>query len=130
MPLLARLLLCEIFVTSAYSKLFGWESNVSYLASKHITNPALVDIMLVGALLIEGLGALCLITGFQARIAGLIMFIYMIGVGVIFHNFWALEGMARATNWMHFQKNMGIMGGLLMVAAFGPGRYSLGAGKT
>ena len=110
--LLARWLISIIFVTSAYSKIFGWSSNVEYMHSKHMPAAAL---LLAGALLVEAGGSLCLITGFGARIAATMMFFYMIPVTFLLHEFMSVN----------FQKNLGIMGGLLMIAAFGPGGIAL-----
>lgn len=115
-----------IFLTSAYSKAFGWDGNVQYLATRHFTNSILVSLMLGSALVIEFGGALCLISGFQARIAGFVMAVYLTAATLIFHNYWVLSGMPRATMFMHFQKNLGIIGGLLMVAALGPGSLAFG----
>jgi len=113
LPLLGRLLLSVIFVTSAISKSFSWDSNVEYMTSKHMP---LIPVLLVAALLVEGLGSLCLIAGFAARLAATVMFLYMIPVTLL-HGFMST----------HFQKNLGIMGGLLMIAAFGPGRLAVSA---
>jgi putative oxidoreductase len=127
LALLGRLCLSLIFLTSAYSKMFSWQSNVQYIATRHLTNPILVSLMIGGALLIELGGAICLISGFQARIAGFVMAIYLTAVTLVFHNYWIITNeMARATMFMHFQKNLGIIGGLLMVAALGPGSIALG----
>jgi putative oxidoreductase len=116
-----------IFLTSAYSKAFGWASNVQYVGTRHFTNPIVVSLMLGGALVIEFVGALCLISGYQARIAAFVMAIYLTTVTLIFHNFWTITSeMARATMFMHFQKNLGLIGGLLMVAALGPGAWAIG----
>ncbi len=83
--------------------------------------------MLGGALVIEFGGALCLISGYQARIAGFVMAVYLTTVTLIFHNYWMITNeMARAVMFMHFQKNLGLIGGLLMVAALGPGTFALG----
>ena len=112
--LLARWLISIIFVTSAYSKLFGWSANVEYLNSKHM--PA-VTLLLVVALIVEAAGSFCLITGLGARIAATVMFFYMIPVTFLLHEFMSVN----------FQKNLGIMGGLLMITAFGPGRIALEA---
>jgi putative oxidoreductase len=112
-PLIGRLLLSVIFFTSAISKSFGWAGNVEYMSSKHLP---LIPLLLAAALLIEALGSLCLITGFAARLAATVMFLYMIPVTFL-HDFMGTQ----------FQKNLGIMGGLLMVASFGPGRFALGA---
>jgi putative oxidoreductase len=115
-----------IFLTSAYSKAFGWSGNVQYVATRHFTNPILVSVMLGGALAIEFGGALCLISGYQARVAGLVMALYLTTVTLVFHNYWILSGTPRAVMFMHFQKNLGLIGGLLMVAALGPGSFALG----
>ena len=110
--LLARWLVSIIFVTSAYSKLFGWSANIEYMHSKHM--PAAV-FLLAAALVVEATGSFCLITGFAARIAATVMFFYMIPVTFLLHEFMSVN----------FQKNLGVMGGLLLIAAFGPGRISL-----
>jgi putative oxidoreductase len=113
-PLIGRLFLSVIFFTSAISKSFGWAGNVEYMSSKHLP---LIPLLLAAALLIEALGSLCLITGFAARLAATVMFLYMIPVTFLLHDFMGTQ----------FQKNLGIMGGLLMIASFGPGRLALSA---
>lgn len=80
--------------------------------------------MLGIALLIEAAGVLCLIAGWQARAAAFVMFIYLGVVSVLLHNFWAAQGAAAGGMQTQFLKNLGIMGGLLMIAAHGPGRWS------
>ena len=110
--LLARWLISVIFVTSAYSKIFGWSANVEYIHAKHM--PA-ASALLAAALIVEAAGSFCLITGFGARIAAAVMFFYMVPVTFLLHEFMSVN----------FQKNLGIMGGLLMIAAFGPGRIAL-----
>ncbi|HEX3121114.1 MAG TPA: DoxX family protein [Candidatus Acidoferrum sp.] len=110
--LLARWLISIIFATSAYSKIFGWSANIEYMHSKHM--PAVAALLAV-ALVIEAAGSFCLITGFAARIAATVMFFYMIPVTFLLHEFMSVN----------FQKNLGVMGGLLLIAAFGPGRIAL-----
>lgn len=110
--LLARWLITIIFATSAYSKIFGWSANIEYMHSKHM--PAAAALLAV-ALVIEAAGSFCLITGFAARIAATVMFFYMIPVTFLLHEFMSVN----------FQKNLGVMGGLLLIAAFGPGRIAL-----
>jgi len=112
LPLLGRLLLSVIFVTSTISKLYSWDSNVQYMASKHMTH---IAVLLGTALIIEGLGSLSLISGFETRIAASILFLYLIPVTFLLHDFMSTQ----------FEKNLGIMGGLLMLAANGPGRVSV-----
>jgi putative oxidoreductase len=112
--LLARWLISIIFVTSAFSKMFGWSVNVEYMHSKHM--PA-ATLLLAAALVVEAVGSFCLITGLGARAAATAMFFYMIPVTFLLHEFMSVN----------FQKNLGLMGGLLMIAAFGPGRIALEA---
>jgi putative oxidoreductase len=86
--------------------------------------------MLGGALVIEFGGALFLISGYQARVAGFVMAVYLTAVTLIFHNYWIIANeMPRAVMFMHFQKNLGLIGGLLMVAALGPGSLALGINR-
>jgi putative oxidoreductase len=114
LALIGRCLISLIFVTSAISKIFGWNANVEYMASKHMHA---IPLLLGAALLIEVLGPICLITGFAARAAAAVMFLYLVPVTFLLHEF-------MSTN---FQKNVGIMGGLLMIVALGPGKFTLGS---
>jgi putative oxidoreductase len=51
--------------------------------------------------------------------------LHLIPTTAIFHNFWALQGMEQQDNMINFLKNLAIMGGLLVLAANGPGSYSI-----
>lgn len=112
LPLLARLLLAVLFFTASIAKIRAWDSNVEYIASRHLPFPA---VLLAGALVVELATWIALATGVRARLVAAIAFVYMIPVTLVFHKF-------LSTN---FQKNLGMMGGLLMVAVYGPGRLVL-----
>ena len=122
-PFAARILICAIFVQGAFGKIFGWSGQQEYMASHGMR---FIPPLLAAALVIEVLGVLALLTGCHARIAALVMFVYLGIVSVMLHNFWAASGMSAATGQTQFLKNVGIMGGLLMVVAFGPGRWAIG----
>jgi putative oxidoreductase len=85
----------------------------------------LIPTMLGTALLIEAAGVLCLVAGWPARAAAFVMFLYLGVVSVLLHNFWAAQGTTAGGMQTQFLKNVGIMGGLLMIAAYGPGRWSV-----
>jgi putative oxidoreductase len=125
-PLLARLFISAIFVQGALGKIAGWKGQASYMQS-HQLPAQLIPAMLAIALLIEAAGVLCLIVGWQARAAAFVMCLYLGVVSVLLHNFWAFQGMTAAGMQTQFFKNVGIMGGLLMIAARGAGRWSLDA---
>jgi uncharacterized membrane protein YphA (DoxX/SURF4 family) len=54
----------------------------------------------------------------------------MIPTTVFFHLMPALQGMDRMGNIMHVEKNLAIMGGLLILAVHGAGRYSCDAARA
>ena len=120
---IGRLLIVYIFATSGLAKIFDWSGNVQYMSTRHLP---LIPALLAIAMLIEVLGSICLVTGLYARAAAFIMFLYLTAVTVLFHNYWAFSGMLAGTQETHFRKNLAIMGGLLMIAAQGPGKWALG----
>lgn len=123
-PFLGRLLITYIFATSGIAKVFSWSGNIAYMSTRHL--PALPVLLAIAAIIELG-GSLCLVTGYQARVAALVMFFYMLILTLLFHNYWAassaqLAGMQET----HFRKNLAIMGGLLVLVYAGPGRWALG----
>jgi putative oxidoreductase len=52
--------------------------------------------------------------------------LYTTAVTILFHNYWASSDMMAAMQETHFRKNLAIMGGLLMLAYSGPGKWALG----
>jgi putative oxidoreductase len=123
LPFVARLFLAAIFVQGALGKIFGWSGQAQYMARHGMR---FVQPLLGVALTIEALGVLCLVLGVKARAAAAIMCLYLLAVSVLLHNFWAVQDPAAAGNLQtHFLKNLAISGGLLMVAAYGPGRWAV-----
>jgi putative oxidoreductase len=122
-PLIGRLMISYIFATSGIAKVFSWSGNVAYMGTRHLP---LIPVLLAAALVIELAGSVCLVTGYQARIAAFVMFLYTTAVTVLFHNYWASSDMMAAMQETHFRKNLAIMGGLLMLAFSGPGKWALG----
>lgn len=120
LPLLARWAITAEFVIAALGKSFGWSGQAAYMASQGMT---MIAPLLGAALVIEAAGSLCLITGFKTRPAAAIMCVYLGIVSVRLHGFWHMTGMAAGVNETHFFKNLGMMGGLLMIAVYGPGRW-------
>ncbi len=121
-PLVARWLLTMEFLIALNGKISGWSGQESYMAAHGMT---FVAPLLAAALTIEAIGSVCLITGVGARTAAAVMFVYLGIVSVRLHDFWNRGG-ASSMNATEFFKNLGIMGGLLMIAAYGPGVWSLG----
>lgn len=122
-PLVGRLMITYIFVTSGIGKVFSWSDNVKYMSTRHLP---MIPVLLAIAAVVELGGSICLITGYQARIAAFVMFLYTTAVTVIFHNYWAATGMMAGMQETHFRKNLAIMGGLLVLTYSGLGKWALG----
>jgi putative oxidoreductase len=78
----------------------------------------------VGAL-IELVGAILLIVGFQTRLAAAFLALYVIVATVIAHRYWSYPPEMMGAQASHFYKNTAIIGGLLVLFVAGPGRYSV-----
>ena len=123
--LVGRILLAIMFITSGFGKLTGFDGTVGYIASKHLPLPQVAAII---AILAELGGGLLLLVGFKARWAGLALAIFTLAAGFLFHDFWNADAAAKMGQSINFWKNVTIAGGMLMVFAFGPGRYSVDKG--
>ncbi len=126
-PFLGRILLSAIFIFSGFSKVFAFRFFAGMLAGKGFP---LATLAMAIAIFIEVVGGLAILTGFEAKVTGWIVFLYLIPTTLLFHNFWTMQGMARMDNQVHFMKNLAIMGGLLLLASNGAGRYSLDAAAS
>jgi putative oxidoreductase len=124
LPLIARLLVTLEFLVALNGKIFGWSGQAAYMAGKGMS---FVTPLLAAALAIEAVGSLFLITGFRARAAAAVMFVYLGIISFRLHAFWTLTGNSAAQNQVHFFKNLGMMGGLLMIAVYGAGAWSIDA---
>ncbi|HTI05579.1 MAG TPA: DoxX family protein [Gemmatimonadales bacterium] len=121
-PLVARLLLIAEFVIAVNGKITGWTGQAAYMTAHGMQ---LVAPLLGAALVIEAAGATCIALGLWSRPAATVLFGYLGIVSVTLHDFWNQHGMAAGANMTEFFKNLGMMGGLLMVAAYGAGTWSL-----
>jgi putative oxidoreductase len=74
---------------------------------------------------IDLLGGLCVLVGFQTRRAALVLIIFVILTEIFAHNFWTMDGPARAANMANFYKNLALIGGLLMLWTYGSGQLSV-----
>ena len=121
-PLIGRILIGQIFLLSGLNKVFHYAQTAAYMESKGLP---LIPLLLVLTIIIEIAGALMIILGWRARIAAAVMFLWLVPVTFAMHNFWAAPDEQRMGQLINFQKNLVIMGTMLYVFAFGPGRYSL-----
>ncbi|MBV7408631.1 DoxX family protein [Maritimibacter sp. DP1N21-5] len=120
---LARLLLSFMFILSGFQKITGYAGTQGYMEMMGVPGALLPLVILV-----EVVGGLALLVGFQARIAALLLAGFAIVSGVLFHlvpSFAMEDAMAAQAQMISFMKNLTIAGGMLMVVAFGPGAWSM-----
>jgi putative oxidoreductase len=122
--LIGRLLIAAIFVTSGFAKLTDPAGAIGYMNAAGVPN---ADVLVYVAGAAELLGGLALVFGFLTRLAALGLALVLIPIQFYFHAFWTMEGMEAKTQMVNFMKNLAILGGLAMVFAHGPGRYSIDA---
>jgi putative oxidoreductase len=123
-PLVGRILVSVMFLVSAFFKLTAYSQTVGYAAAKGLP---LAGVAVAIAAALELLGGIAILAGFQTRIVASVLFLYLIPTSFYFHNFWAMTGLEQQDNMVHFLKNLAIMGGLLILAANGPGAYAVDA---
>jgi len=115
--LLGRLLLAQIFLVAGVEKILDPAGTQAYMASKGMP---MTGLFLLAALAFELGGGLSLLFGFRARWGALALVVFLIPTTLIFHTVFS-----DPVQQVMFMKNLAIMGGLLMITAFGPGRFSI-----
>jgi len=125
----ARVLIPILFIVSGIGKFL----NVTGIAN----HPALTNFMnafgeittrtTLGYIIaaIEVFGGISVLIGLKTRWGAIALILFTACTIIFAHNFWTMEGAARAANQVQALKNLAIMGGLLTIAIMGAGRYSL-----
>jgi putative oxidoreductase len=117
--LLGRILLAVIFLLSGFGKLSAISGTAAYFGGLGLPLPT-VTAVVVG--LIELLGGLAILVGFQTRIAAWVLAVFTIATGLVAHTGWADQ-----MQMIQFLKNLAITGGFLLLASSGAGAYSIDA---
>ena len=120
--LAGRVLLSAIFVLSGVSKISAPAGMIGYIESVGLPFPTLA---LAIAILVEVVGGIALILGYRTRLVAAGLALFSVATALAFHN-----ELADQSQFIHFFKNIAMAGGLLQVAAFGAGRFSLDARRT
>ncbi len=124
LTLLGRILIAALFVPAGFAKIGGFAGTAGYIASVGLPLPQVGAAI---AVIVElGLGLL-LLAGWRTRWVSLVLAAFTVVAAVFFHNYWAAPAEQVMMQQINFFKNLAIAGGLLFIAAFGPGRISLDA---
>ncbi len=122
LSLIGRIFLAVIFLVSGFGKVGGFEGLVGQIAAKGFPAP---EVFAAVTIVIELGVASMLVVGWKARWAAFLIAVFTAIVTVFFHNFWAMPEAQKMMQQIQFLKNLALIGGLLMVMAFGPGRLSV-----
>ena len=115
----ARLSLVAMFPFSAIDKIWHWKNSLAQTTSDGLPGGRL---LLVLAILVEGLTPICILSGWMDRPAAFLLAGFCVVTAFLYHPFWAYPDFfspsdaskARDHFWQ-FLKNFGLVGGLMLV---------------
>ena len=122
LSLVGRLLLALLFVPAGISKIGGFAGTVGYITSAGLPAPTIAAVV---AIIVEVVGGLALVIGLGTRLAALALAIFTLVAAFGFHAYWAVPADQQFMQQLLFFKNIAITGGLLLLAAFGAGAWSV-----
>jgi putative oxidoreductase len=118
---IARVLIAAIFLFGAAGKFFNYEHMGAYMQTKGLTN---IPVLLYIAAFVELFAGIALIIGYRTKLAAFVLFLFLIPVTYIMHDFWNLQGQEQMQNLVHFFCNLAIAGGLLLIMSSNSGKNS------
>lgn len=124
LALVGRLLLALLFLPAGLSKITGFAGTVGYIGSVGLPLASLGAVL---AIVVEVGGGLALLAGYRTRVAALVLAAFTLVASVFFHAYWSAPADQAFVQQLMFFKNLAVVGGLLVLAAFGPGATSLDA---
>ena len=111
-----RLLLASIFILEGWSKLKGYDAATAYM-----TRFGVPGALLPAVIAIEIAGGLMVAAGWQTRIAAVGLAVFCVLAAILFH-----ANFSDRNQLLHFEKDLAIAGGLVVLAVVGAGRWSVG----
>ena len=120
--LIARLLLAALFVVFGWGKLIGFGGTVAEFGQAGLAFPTLAAV--ISVVMELGVGV-AIAVGVFTRPLAVLLAVYTLATALIGHRFWTMTGAAQVEAEINFFKNVSIMGGLFLLYATGPGRFSL-----
>ena len=117
--LLGRILLSIMFILAGFGKLTAIGATAGWFGSIGLPAPTIVAVV-VG--LVELLGGISILIGFQTRLAAIVLAVFTLAATAIAH-----LDFADQIQLLMLQKNLGVAGGFLILAAVGAGALSVDA---
>jgi len=122
LALVGRILVAYLFIPAGIGKLMGFSGTVGYITSVGLPLP---EVGAAIAILVELVLGIALLVGFKTRWTAIVMAVFTVAAALFFHKYWSAPDAMKMMQQINFNKNIAIAGGLLALAAFGPGRFSI-----
>ena len=122
LPLAARICLCLIFLKAGISHILGFNSTVEMMTNNGLP---LANILLIFTVIFQILGGISLLLGYKVKIGSILLIIFLIPATLVFHN-----PLLDSSEINGFLKNIGLIGGLLMIIYSGAGALSLDSDQS
>src|SRR3970040_144815 len=119
--LIGRVLIGALFLVAGIRKVLGYAGTVGYFAKLGFPG---AEVFAVIAIVIEIGAGLMLVFGWRTRWAAWALIVFVAIATAMAHRFWEFDAAQQVNQMNHFLKNFAVIGGLLFVACFGPGRMS------
>lgn len=116
-PLAARICLCIIFINSGIGKIFGFGRTAEMMANQGLP---IANVLLIFTIAFQLLGGFSLLLGYRVQLGSILLILFLIPATLVFHN-----PIANPDEINSFLKNIGLIGGLLMVIYGGAGALSM-----
>lgn len=122
-----RLLLAALFLPAGIAKITGFAGTVGYIASVGLPAATLAAL---AAIFVEVVGGIALVLGLGTRFAALALAFFTLVASFIFHAYWAVPADQAYVTELLFFKNIAVAGGLMVLAAWGAGGWSVDARRA
>jgi len=116
--LIARLLISMVFLVSSIEKSLNFSAALEEFAAARV--PAL-RFSLIATIALHFVASICLIAGWFVTEMATALAVFTLVATLRVHDFWNLAGVERLERSRIALANLGLVGGLLLLAATGPG---------
>jgi putative oxidoreductase len=120
--LVARVLLASLFLAFAVRGMLAFPVTAAYFAKLGFPVPIAAAVLSVAIQLVAGL---MLALGWKARQAAWLLVAYVLIATAVAHRYWEFDPAVQLGQMGNFYKNLAVAGGLMLLAAFGPGKLSV-----
>jgi uncharacterized membrane protein YphA (DoxX/SURF4 family) len=135
---LGRLCLSVVFIVAGVRMLLDWQGSEHYFIAalcdwlsitmgceplQNLIETAMNRsfLFLAGGVFCALAGGLLVLLGLSVRLGAFLLFLFLAPATLLFHHFWTLQGIDRQTQMEMFIRNISIIGGLLLLLAYGRG---------